>query len=136
MESGDINLRHDIAAYIGGRARKGFIWGENDCALFANDMLVKFFGMEDIGAGFRGRYNSAMSAMRIFLELGYESVPDIAYKHGRSVNSPDVGDIAIDPSKSALGICMGVYSWFLRPDNSMIKFETAECDIRRPLCRS
>lgn len=135
MESGN-SLRHDLSVYIGERAAQGFSWGKNDCALFANDMLVQFFDMEDIGEKFRGKYTSALSAMRIFRDLGYDSVPDIAHKHGRSVNSPEVGDIAIDPSNSALGICMGVYSWFLRPDNSMLKIETAECDIRRPLCRS
>lgn len=133
METGE--LRHQISVYIGERAVKGFVWGENDCAFFANDMLVKFFNMEDVGAAFRHQYDSAFGAVRKLKELGYKSVVDFAYKITRNVNKPEVGDIAIHQEQGALGICLGVYSWFLTENSHLVKIQTSDCDIRRATCR-
>jgi len=106
-------LNEELMLYIDERIKGGFIWGRNDCALFANDMLVKFFGMPDVGADFRGKYTDWRGAVKVFKELGYESVADIPKRHGVEVQSAKIGDVSLHPNGRALGICMGVYSWFL-----------------------
>lgn len=119
-------LREELALYIDQRAKQGFKWGENDCALFANDMLVKFFNMPDVGVNFRGKYKNWRGAIKTFKELGYTSVADIPKKHGYEVFEPKLGDIALYIDGKALGICMGVYSWFLSVNNILVKIPTKD----------
>lgn len=111
MERG---LKEEITSYIDDAAKRGFKWGDNDCALFANNMLVKCLGFYDVGANFRGKYSNFKDALRVTRELGYLDIPDIAQTHLRCVKTDyALGDVALYTNSKALGVCAGEYSWFL-----------------------
>jgi hypothetical protein len=58
-----------------------FQWGLNDCALFANNMLVQVYDFEDVGAKFRGKYKTSLGAAKTILKLNYKNVADIPHQH-------------------------------------------------------
>jgi len=65
-----------------------FIWGQNDCALFAADGIRAITGV-DIAADFRGKYHDEASAMQAIKDIcGGSTVADAAAycanKHGLS----------------------------------------------------
>lgn len=53
-------LLHD---YIERKRYAPFVWGKNDCCLFACDAVFEMTGF-DLAIQFRGRYDSALSAIR------------------------------------------------------------------------
>lgn len=55
-----------LGALIEERAFVPFVWGVNDCALFACDAIQTTVGI-DVAAPFRGRYDSAASASAAML---------------------------------------------------------------------
>lgn len=60
------------------RIKMPFIWGSNDCALFAADGIQAITGV-DIAAQFRGKYHDEASAMQAIKEIcGGASVADAA----------------------------------------------------------
>ena len=46
------------------RAKEPFIWGKNDCSLFAADAIRSFTGV-DLADDFRGKYTDEASAMKV-----------------------------------------------------------------------
>ncbi len=111
------NLREAITAYIDEARKIGFVWGFNDCALYANNMLVKVFGAPDWGKDFRGKYNDYRSALKVARQLGYKFIPDIPAKHLFKVERPRTGDVALYPDGRTLGVCLGVNSYFIGSDH-------------------
>lgn len=107
------SVRQQISDYINRTAPKGFKWGEQDCALWASNMLVEVFGMQDVGEKFRGKYNNNIGAIRTVKENGYIDIPDIARKHCKEISKPEIGALATWYDKQSLGICLGAYSYFL-----------------------
>lgn len=68
------------------RARAPFVWGKNDCALFAADGIQAMTGV-DIAADFRNRYNDEASALEAIKTIaGGTTIADAAAycaaKHG------------------------------------------------------
>ena len=107
------SLRDRIADYINKAAAKGFKWGENDCALFANNHLAEHYGYEDLAKPFRGKYTDYKSGLELINQAGYKDAIDMADKHLTRVNRPHVGDIALYADGRCLGICLGAYCYFL-----------------------
>lgn len=65
--------------FIEERRYAPFIWGENDCCLFACDAArVVLVGGYDFADGLRGRYSTAIGAARIFKKLGVKNVAELA----------------------------------------------------------
>jgi hypothetical protein len=65
-------LLHD---YIERKRYGPFVWGKNDCCLFACDAVFEMTGF-DLAIQFRGRYDSALSAvkaMRAFAGSDFET---------------------------------------------------------------
>ena len=121
------SLRHETQIFITEASNKGYAWGENDCALFANNYLVKFFDFPDLGEKFRGKYTDYKGALQTLRENGYEDVPSIAEKNLQETQRPRVGDIALYIDGRSLGICCGEYSWFLGMGKTLVKLPTRMC---------
>jgi hypothetical protein len=61
--------------FVAERWEAPFVWGENDCVLFAADAVLAITG-GDLAAQHRGTYDSALGAARLLKELGgIESLP-------------------------------------------------------------
>ena len=58
---------------------RSFSWGKNDCCLFAGDIVQTITGI-DPAATFRGKYDTALGAIKEIKRQGYEGVIDIANK--------------------------------------------------------
>lgn len=52
-----------LAKYLAERMNAPFVWGKNDCCLFACDAVFEMTGF-DLAIDFRGKYDSALSAVR------------------------------------------------------------------------
>lgn len=67
------------------RKSEPFVWGKNDCCLFACDAVLRMTGI-DLAKDFRGKYDSQLDAMKAIKKFGAKSVGDladtIASKHG------------------------------------------------------
>lgn len=57
-----------LARYIDASVNKPFVWGQNDCCLFAMDCVMAITG-EDLAAPYRG-YQSQMQAVRMLHKNG------------------------------------------------------------------
>jgi uncharacterized protein DUF6950 len=57
----DTRELHD---FLLARAQEPFVWGKNDCSLFAADAIQSFTGV-DLAADFRGKYTDEASAMAL-----------------------------------------------------------------------
>lgn len=95
-----------------------FAWGVNDCCLFAADWVLAATG-RDIAADYRGRYTTALPAMR-FVELG-GGVEAMIERAGGQVVHPAMarrGDvIARDVGNGiGLGVCVGSLAAFVGKD--------------------
>lgn len=51
------------------RKSEPFVWGKNDCCLFAADAILAMTG-EDFAVRFRGKYDDLKGAVKILHELG------------------------------------------------------------------
>lgn len=58
-----------LDAFFLSRKNEPFVWGKNDCCLFAADAIVAMTG-EDFAARFRGTYDDLKSAVKILREMG------------------------------------------------------------------
>ena len=110
------SLRDKIADYINKSVAKGFQWGENDCALFANNHLAENYGYDDLAKPFRGKYTDFKSGLELVNQAGYKDAIEMADKHLVRVNRPSIGDVALYLDERCLGICLGAYSYFLTAD--------------------
>ncbi len=75
-----------LHAFLLARARAPFVWGANDCALFAADAIEAMTGV-DIASDFRGRYHDEASAQALIHSItGGSTVADAtahcAAQHG------------------------------------------------------
>lgn len=104
-----------------------FKWGVNDCALFANNMLVQVYGFEDVGLKFRGKYKTSLGAAKTILKLGYKGVADIPQQHLKVIKSPKKGCLALHPLIDALGVCNGDYCYFLKEGNGLERVNSENC---------
>jgi hypothetical protein len=73
-------------AFIREREKMPFVWGKNDCCIFAADAILANTGV-DIADDFRGKYSSQLGAFKTIREVtGGTSVADAAAhcatKHG------------------------------------------------------
>ena len=67
MRAQDWDIR--LAQAINDRRDTQFVWGKNDCCLFAADCAIAMTGT-DFAREFRGKYDSAFSAARQIAQRG------------------------------------------------------------------
>lgn len=104
----------DLPRFLEERRDMAFAWGENDCALYAADWVLRMTG-EDPGAEYRGRYRGAAGAARVMRRIAGGGVVAVATRaFGPPAASPFLarrGDIAAVPGRGAdghLDLALGV----------------------------
>lgn len=96
MESGDPRGR-DLSAFLRAMGRATFAWGSCDCSLVAADWCRVRRGV-DPAASLRGRYSTALGAMRHVRRLGgFEAMARglMANAGFATTSAPGVGDIGL-----------------------------------------
>ena len=67
--------------FLAERMKMPFAWGKNDCCLFACDAVFEMTGF-DLAIDFRGKYDSALSAVRTMAEFVGDTSVDSAHLVG------------------------------------------------------
>lgn len=106
--------RHDwrsrLSAVIEGALKRPFEWGRHDCGLFAADAVMSMTGT-DHAAAWRGRYRTAIGALRLLRRSGYEDHVACVAAHLAEIHPTlaSVGDVAVVASDDgpALGVWTG-----------------------------
>lgn len=105
--------RHDwqlrLSSFVQTRARTPFVWGSNDCCLFAADAVEAMTGV-DLAASLRG-YDSELTAQQIIdAHGGLEQLVTGLLGAAVSPLLAGVGDVVLLESESGdmLAICNGV----------------------------
>lgn len=89
-------------------ARKGdpYAWGQNDCALFASEMIAAMTG-QDFGAMFRGTYSDEAGAMAMLQAHGWSDLEAMADALlPRRTDRPRRGDLVLHAGR--LGAFLGI----------------------------
>jgi len=119
-----------LSRFIEERRRMPFAWGSNDCCLFAADWVLAATG-RGVAADYRGRYTTALPAMR-FVELG-GGVEAMIERAGGQVVHPTMarrGDvIARDVGNGiGLGVCVGSLAAFVAENGlHFVDFPHSSC---------
>ena len=100
-----------LLAFARSRERQPFVWGTNDCALFAADAALAMTG-HDFAAPFRGRYKTGLGAMKALRSNGAE---DLAAYLTQALGAPIApalarrGDVVLFEAEGgpALGVVIG-----------------------------
>ena len=77
-----------LAVFLESRDKAPFVWGANDCALFAADAVLAITG-HDLGSD-RGRYRTAKGAAGVLRRHGVDSVGALAERRLLAVSAPPV----------------------------------------------
>lgn len=97
-----------LAEFVEARASMPFVWGQNDCCLFAADCVLAMTG-HDPAAPLRG-YSTALAAQRLIDEAG--GLRELATRFLGEPVSPlmaGVGDVLllVNEGRELLAICNG-----------------------------
>ena len=104
-----------LAQFIEARRAQPFAWGSNDCCIFAADWVEICTG-EDYAKTWRGRYTSAIGAVRFLDQAGgLEALVDALGLNRVSPQLAGRGDIIAQEAGRGvtLGICLGVTTAFV-----------------------
>jgi hypothetical protein len=89
-------------------------YGEHDCGIGLAACAIEAMTGTDVAAQWRGRYDSAASALRMLRKDGFESIEDLGRKMLPAVHPSEgqIGDIALiegdeDSGIDALGVVIG-----------------------------
>lgn len=88
-----------------------FEWGEHDCALFAASHIECVTGV-DIGTPFYKQYSTALGAMKVLKQAGYDSLLAMAQDKLPPVSLPKahVADLAlVKNAEGDTGWAIGIY---------------------------
>jgi len=104
-----------LAQFIEARRAQPFAWGSNDCCIFAADWVEICTG-EDYAKTWRGRYTSAIGAVRFLDQAGgLEALVDALGLNRVAPQLAGRGDIIAQEAGRGvtLGICLGVTTAFV-----------------------
>ncbi len=107
---------------------KPFVWGENDCALWCADWVLKATG-EDFSVDWRGKYFSEETLQTLMMEAGFTTAEEIADSTAFSIipiTFSQRGDVVLHPTQGCLGICNGMFSHFLT-ESGLTRVSTLKC---------
>lgn len=114
------NWRVKFEELILERKTKPFVWGENDCALFAADAVLAISGTVDPAHDYRGRYSCEKTAMQqlILIDGSLTKAFDNAGLLRVSKQGLLVSDIAVVMlnDRETCGVCTGAELAFLTLD--------------------
>ncbi|MCQ0987553.1 DUF6950 family protein [Jiella marina] len=99
-----------LHAFIDTVKRREHHYGEFDCALGFASGLVDALTGEDPAAPYRGRYTTAVGAVRVMRNEGYQTLADLAGSHLREIHVSEamLGDLAAVPDESPFGFALGI----------------------------
>jgi hypothetical protein len=103
-----------LAQFIEARRAQPFAWGSNDCCILAADWVEICTG-EDHAKAWRGRYSSAIGAVRFLDQAGgLEALVDALGLNRVAPQLAGRGDIIAQEAGRGvtLGICLGVTTAF------------------------
>ena len=103
-----LNWVLDLLALIEERKSAPFIWGQNDCVLFAADCIV-VMGNVDPAAASRGKYKTEQGAKRHLASVYGDLYKawDSKLERLDNINFVQNGDVAVYDSE--LGLTSGIY---------------------------
>lgn len=109
------NWESALSDYIESKRDEPFVYGVNDCCMFAAGAMIAITGIDPIPE-FRDQYNSLASSVRAIKELGAGDLektidgklPEIP------VGLAQRGDVAF--YDGSLGVVMDGYAWFVSDD--------------------
>jgi len=108
-----------LIEFIESRRDRPFVWGQNDCCIFAADWILLVTEI-DYAADIRGTYNSGLGALRILdaHEGLFGLVTKLTNLNCVPVKQAQRGDIVAQETEYGLtlGICIGVMSVFVAKD--------------------
>lgn len=114
--------RSRLAACLAIDPGRKFAWGSNDCFLGLVAPAVEAITGEDIGAPFRGTYDTADGARKALEAAGFSDLADAAASHFPEIHPSrmHIGDIAVIPSEAdgvgaGLGVVIGERIMALSP---------------------
>jgi len=94
-----------LVSFINERRNLPFVWGQNDCALFAADLIGEITGV-DLAADVRG-YSSEREAARIIRDAGgMRGLVSLPEKHPGLAQRGDAV-LALIEGRETFGICVG-----------------------------
>lgn len=104
-----------LSDYIGSKRNEPFVYGVNDCCMFAAGAVHVMTGVDPM-AEFRGKYKSLAGSVRALKEIGEGDLEKTI--DGKfpviPVSSAQRGDIAF--FDGSLGIIDGGFAWFVSDD--------------------
>lgn len=114
--------RSRLAAFLAVDPGKKFAWGENDCFLGLVAPAVEAMTGQDIGAPFRGTYDTAEGARKVLEAAGFSDLADALASYFPEIHPSrmHIGDIAVIPSDAdgvgaGLGLVIGERIMALSP---------------------
>jgi hypothetical protein len=127
------NWPEKLFALVEARANAPFEWGVHDCCIFSADVIAEITGI-DLMAEYRGRYDSALSAARLFERDGLEAAIEAAcaatgFAEHAGPLSAQRGDLVITeiPERGpAAGLCLGATAVFVAP-TGISEIPIAQC---------
>ena len=112
--------------YIAAARAAEFVWGRNDCALWAAGWVLECTGL-DLVTAWKGKYKTETGARRLIAKRGYSGLEAIADDGLNPTPVPLArrGDMVQHP-QGPLGLCNGRLSHFLT-DGGVLEIETLAC---------
>lgn len=104
-----------LSDYIAAKRSAPFVYGENDCCMFAAGAVWAMTGADPIPE-FRGQYNSLATSVRALREIGrgdLESTMDAKFPE-IGIGFAQRGDLAF--FDGSVGVVMGSFAWFVSDD--------------------
>jgi len=95
--------------FIACRADHPFVWGQNDCAIFAADAVHAMTGKDPAPAGLRKHTTAKQAYRAIARHGGLEGIATAALGESMTVQEATVGDVLLVKAgkRDALAICNG-----------------------------
>jgi cell wall-associated NlpC family hydrolase len=101
-----------------------FCWGRHDCATLAFDLRRDLTGGYDVAALWRGRYTTALGAVRVMRRLGWQSLEaagrDLLGEPLSSVHLAQRGDLVLANTGHGFGICLGARAAGIAPEGLVV----------------
>lgn len=119
-----------LTRFIEERRRMPFAWGLNDCCFFASDWVLLATG-KDFAAEYRGKFSSALPALRYLKDHG--GVEAFVERAGGKRIDPRLarrGDVVARDVGSGigLGVCIGALAAFVAEDGlRFADFSSGSC---------
>ncbi|WP_235866844.1 DUF6950 family protein [Salibaculum griseiflavum] len=109
-----------------------FAWGTHDCATWAFDLRRDLTGGADVAAEWRGRYRTALGALRVMRRLGWSDLKAMGRDLlGAPLATPLLarrGDLVLGGADPAFGVCAGARAAFLSP-GGLVRLPLSSCAL-------